>query len=118
MRGKKIKNVDPLFQLFQHHMLKKSYEDSSVFNREVATEYMLYLESTSAHIPFEVKAAVLQDLEAETHELLVKSMYGCETTQPSQTYGKVIRINQNASFSTYEYTPPETHTEQEADQEE
>jgi hypothetical protein len=117
MRGKKTKNLDPLFQLFQHHMLKKSYEDSSNFNKDVAADYLIYLESTSAHIPFSVKAAVIQDLEAETHELLVKSMYGCGLPQTSQTYGKVIKVKNNAELSTYEFTPPESTLESETDKE-
>ncbi|MFM8315598.1 MAG: hypothetical protein ACKOA8_15055 [Deltaproteobacteria bacterium] len=111
MRGKKMKNLDPLFQLFQHHMLKKSYEDSAAFSREVVSEYLVYLESTSAHIPHHVKAVVVQDLEAETHELLVKSMYGCGTPQKSQTYGKVIKVKRNLELSTYEFTPPESPSE-------
>ena len=118
MSGKKQKNPDPLFQLFQHHLLKKSYEDSAVFNKEVAAEYLVYLESTSAHIPVGVKATVLQDLEAETHELLVKSMYGCRIHQSSHTYGKVIKIKNNTKLSTYEFTPPETTQESETDKEE
>lgn len=117
MRGNKLNNLDPLFQLFQHHMLKKSYEDSTAFNREVASDYILYLESTSAHIPFDFKAAVVQDLEAEAHEFLVKSMYGCETPHTSQTYGKVIKIQSHTKFSTYEFTPPESTVENEADKE-
>jgi len=108
MRGKNIKNIDPLFQLFQHHMLKKSYEDSTSFSKEVVTGYIVYLESTSAHIPYNVKAAVVEDLEAETHELLVKSMYGCGSPQASRTYGKVIKVRKNTELSTYEFTPPDS----------
>jgi hypothetical protein len=117
MRGKKQMNLDPLFQLFQHHMLKKSYEDSGSFSKEVAGEYLVYLESTSAHIPFHVKTTVVQDLEAEAHELLVKSMYGCGAPQASRTYGKVIRIKKNSELSTYEFTPPESTVETETDKE-
>ena len=111
MRGKKQKNLDPLFQLFQHHMLKKSYEDSTLFNKEVAAEYVLYLESTSAHIPYHVKTTVIQDLEAETHELLLKSMYGCGVQQTSCTYGKVINVKNPSKLSTFEFTPPESTLE-------
>jgi len=118
MRGKKQNNTDPLFQLFQHHMLKKSYDDSSVFNREVAAEYLVYLESTSAHIPLNVKAVIIQDLEAETHELLIKSMYGCSTPNNSRTYGKVIKIKNSSELSTFEFTPPESTLEPESDKEE
>ncbi len=117
MRGKKQKNLDPLFQLFQHHMLKKSYDDSAAFSREVVAEYLVYLGSTSAHIPLSFKPAVVQDLEAETHELLVKSMYGCGTPHKSETYGKVIKIKNSSKFSTFEFTPPESTLEQETDKE-
>lgn len=117
MRGKKQKNLDPLFQLFQHHMLKKSYDDSAAFNREVAAEYLVYLESTSAHIPFSVKGAVVQDLEAETHELLIKSMYGCSIPHKSKTYGKVIHVKSTSELSTFEFSPPESALEPETDKE-
>lgn len=117
MRGKNQKNIDPLFQLFQHHMLKKSYDDSAAFSRDVAAEYLVYLESTSAHIPLNVKAAIAQDLESETHELLVKSMYGCSLPHQSTTYGKVIRINGSSELSTFEFTPPESTLESETDRE-
>jgi len=116
MRGKKMKNLDPLFQLFQHHMLKKSYEDSGAFSREVVSEYLVYLESTSAHIPLNVKAAVVQDLEAETHELLVKSMYGCSSPSSSNTYGKVMKVNSKTELSTYEFTAPESSSEVESEE--
>lgn len=118
MRGKQQKNLDPLFQLFQHHMLKKSYDDSAAFSKEVAAEYLVYLESTSAHIPLSVKAAVVQDLESETHELLVKSMYGCSSPHKSNTYGKVIRIHNSSELSTFEFSPPESTLEPETDREE
>lgn len=116
MRGTKIKNLDPLFQLFQHHMFKKSYEDSTAFSKEVVAEYLVYLESTSAHIPLNVKAAIVQDLEAETHEMLVKSMYGCSAPSDSTTYGKVIKVNKNTELSTYEFTPPVSTVEAESEE--
>lgn len=116
MRGKKLTNLDPLFQLFQHHMLKKSYDDSAAFSRDVVSEYLVYLDSTSAHIPLHVKAAVVQDLEAETHEMLVKSMYGCGAPSASITYGKVIKVTQNTELSTYEFTPPESTSEIESEE--
>lgn len=111
MRVKKPINLDPMFQLFQHHMLKKSYDDSGAFSKDVAAEYLLYLNSTSAHIPFAVKAAVVEDLEAEAHEMLVKSMYGCGTPQKGHTYGKVMRVKKNTELTTYEFTLSEPNAE-------
>jgi hypothetical protein len=96
-------------------MLKKSYEDSASFSKEVVSGYLVYLGSTSAHIPYNVKDAVVEDLEAETHELLVKSMYGCGNPQSSHTYGKVIKVRKNTELSTYEFTPPDSTSETESE---
>ena len=91
MDGKK-KNLDPLYQLFEHNLLHRSYEDSSAFTKEVAEEYMTYLHSTLAHIPYHVRTNVLEDLVQEAQELLVKKMYGCVKATDYQNFGKVMKV--------------------------
>lgn len=115
MRGTKLKNTDPLFVLFEHHMLTKSYEDSAAFTKEVAAEYLSYLDSTTAHIPMHIRTSVLEDLEAEAHEMLIKKMYGCAKSMDYANYGKVTRVQKNEELSTFEFQAPVTKPENEPD---
>lgn len=109
MNGLKPKNIDPLFQLFEHHLLTRSYEDSAAFAKEVAVEYLAYLDSTLAHVPLHQRQSVLEDLEHETHEMLVKKMYGCVRMTDYVSFGKVIQVN--AKLSVFEFVAP-TKTEE------
>jgi hypothetical protein len=70
---------DPLFQLFEHFLLTRSYENSAQFTKQLAENYLVYLDSTHAHMPFEARQMVLEDLATEAHEMLVKRMYGCSS---------------------------------------
>lgn len=102
MRGKTAKNSDPLFQLFEHHLVNRSYEDSTAFTKEVAVAYLAYLDSTQAHIPVHIRQAILEDLESEAHEMLVKKMYGCVQKTEHENYGRVIKITKN-ELSTFDF---------------
>jgi hypothetical protein len=113
MVAKPNKSVDPLFQLFEHYLLNRSYEDSNKFTKEVAEEYMAYLDSTSAHVPFHVRTNLLEDLESETHELLVKKMYGCVRAADYVNSGTVIAVKRGEELDTFEFEtlahPEENH---------
>jgi hypothetical protein len=103
MGVKPNKSVDPLFQLFEHYLLNRSYEDSNKFTKEVAEEYMTYLDSTSAHVPFHVRSSLLEDLETETHELLVRKMYGCVRAADYVNSGTVISVRPGEDLTTFEF---------------
>jgi hypothetical protein len=90
MNTKKKKQIDPLFQLFEQYLLTRSYDDSAAFTKQLAKEYVAYLDSTPAHVPMHVRAGVLEDLELECHEMLVKKMYGVVSATDYQNRGKVI----------------------------
>ena len=102
MRGKKAKQVDPLFQLFEHHLIARSYDDSGAFTKEVAEGYIAYLDSTTAHIPMHVRQAIQEDLEAEAHEMLVKKMYGCVQQTDYENFGRVIKVN-SKELATFDF---------------
>lgn len=84
------KQVDPLYQLFEHYLLNRSYEDAAAFTKEIAAEYVAYLDSTPAHVPLHVRKSVIEDLEVEAHELLVKKMYGCVRPADYHNVGSVV----------------------------
>src|SRR5207237_1098768 len=106
MSGQK-KQLDPLYQLFEHHLLTRSYEDSAAFTKEVAKEYLSYIDSTLAHVPLHVRANVVEDLEAEAHELLVKKMYGVVNSTEHMNFGKVVKVeNRKERLSTFEFFAP------------
>jgi len=105
MRGKKQNSLDPLYELFEHHLMTRSYEDSSVFTKEVAEKYIAYLDSTSAHIPVHVRNTILEDLEVETQELLVKKMYGMVNPTDYQNYGKVLQAEKNKGLKVVDFFP-------------
>lgn len=106
MSGPK-KNLDPLFQLFEHHLLTRSYEDSHAFTKEVAREYLGYIDSTLAHVPLHVRAMVVEDLEAEAHEMLVKKMYGVAGATETINFGRVIKVGgAKKSLSVFEFLQP------------
>jgi hypothetical protein len=112
MSEKRPMNLDPLYQLFEHHLMTRSYEDSSVFTKEVAEKYLAYLDSTLAHIPLQVRTGVLEDLELEAHEMLVKKMYGMVQPSEYENYGCVIKVK-NDELSVFEFgtpMPPEEST--------
>ena len=111
MSGKNPKNADPLFQLFEHHLLTRSYEDSTAFTKEVAEEYLAYLDSTAAHVPLHLRQNVMEDLEGEAHEMLVKKMYGCVKPLEYSNYGKVIQVQKNDELSFCDYIPPASNEE-------
>ena len=106
MGGNIKKSLDPLFQLFEHYLLNRSYEDSAAFTKEVAEEYLTYLDSTLAHIPFHARAGALEDLTSEAHELLVKKMYGCVKSADYHNWGKVMRVQKGAELGTFDFEPP------------
>jgi len=58
-------------------LLTRSYETAGQFTKQLAENYVAYLDSTPAHMPFEARQTVLEDLATEAHEMLVKRMYGC-----------------------------------------
>lgn len=68
--------VDPLYKVFEHFLFTRTYEDSTAFTREVATQYLAYLDSTEGFIPCHARKALQEELEAEVHEMLVKKIYG------------------------------------------
>lgn len=84
--------VDPLYQLFERSLVNRSYDDSAAFTKQLAEQYLAYLDSTPAHVPFAARASVLEDLSAEAHELLVKKMYGCVREQDYRNSGAVLRM--------------------------
>lgn len=93
MRGR-FSHKDPLQQLFEHHLLNRSYDDASAFSKEVAKEYLGYIDSTLAHVPIHLRASVVEDLETEAHEMLVKKMYGLGNSPDISNFGKVIHLEQ------------------------
>lgn len=70
--------------------MTRSYENPAEFTKQLAVEYLSYLNSSRAHIPFESRAQVLEDIAAEAHELLVKKMYGCVQPEELSTNGRVV----------------------------
>lgn len=92
MPKKQKKSVDPLYKLFEHFLFNRSYDDAEAFAREIAEEYLAYLDSTPAHVPFHSRLALLKDLEAEAQELLVKRMYGCIKEHDYTNYGQVMKV--------------------------
>lgn len=91
MRGLNV-FPDPLQQLFEHHLLHKSYEDAEAFTKEVAKQYLSYIDATLAHVPIHIRSAVIEDLESEAHEMLIKKMYGVGSETENSNFGRVIEL--------------------------
>lgn len=104
MSEKKKKKIDPLFLLFEHHLISRSYEDSAKFTKELATDYVAYLDTSPAHLPFHTRASVLQDLEHEAHQMLVKKMYGCVRAEDYKNTGQVCHLIEE-EVETWEFEP-------------
>ncbi len=83
------KSNDPLFQLFEHFLMNRTFDNSEAFTKQLAENYVAYLDSTHAHMPFEVRQTVLEDLATEAHEMLVKRMYGSNENEEAETTGCV-----------------------------
>lgn len=105
MAIKKKKHVDPLYQLFEHYLLNRSYEDATAFTKEIAAEYVAYLDSSPAHVPLHVRKALLEDLEGEAHEMLVKKMYGCVKAEHYNDVGSVVNVSKKTGLEPVEYFP-------------
>ena len=111
MRGPN-KHKDPLQQLFEHHLLNRSYDDASAFSKEVAKEYLGYIDSTLAHVPLHLRASVSEDLETEAHEMLVKKMYGLSAVSDVTNFGKVIQLEpKKKSLKAIDFLPPKVNTD-------
>jgi len=111
MRGPSM-FVDPLQQLFEHHLLHKSYEDAGAFTKQVAQEYLSYIDTTLAHVPIHVRSAVMEDLESEAHEMLLKKMYGVEPDSENSNYGKVLEFEpKRKKLKSIDFLLPETEPE-------
>lgn len=108
----KNQTLDPLFQLFEHYLLTKSYDDATKFTKEVATEYLNYLDSTPAFVPLYARGAVLEDLELEAHEMLVRKMYGCTTATDYSNSGTVMRVNWEEPLRPVSYQTRKTRVEE------
>ena len=105
MSGKNRKNLDPLFQLFEHFLMTRSYDDSAAFTKQLADQYLAYLDSTPAHVPFQNRANVLEDLVAEAHEMLVKKMYGVVVASDYENRGAVMQVEPDAEVKPLQFTP-------------
>jgi len=102
----KKKNLDPLYQLFEMHLLTRSYEDSAAFTKQLAAQYLTYLDSSPAHVPFHTRGSVSEDLESEVHEMLVKKMYGCVKSTDYLNFGQVVRVKKPYNIVAVEFFPP------------
>lgn len=98
------KRLDPLFQMFEHFLLTRSYEDSAAFTKQLAEQYVSYLDSTPAHVPFDRRANVIEDLTQEAHEMLVKKMYGTVKPSDYENSGVVMRMVDDAGLSPLEFS--------------
>lgn len=105
---KKKQILDPLYQLFEHYLLTKSYEDSTAFTKQLAEQYVTYLDSTPAHVPFDARPNVIEDLQSEVHEMLVKKMYGCVNATDYLNFGQVVRMKKGSDVVPVEFIPPTT----------
>jgi hypothetical protein len=107
MTGKKSKNIDPLYQLFEHYLVTRSYEDTAAFTKQLAEQYLAYLDSTPAHVPFTARTGVLEDLATEAHEMLVKKMFGCVRVSDYVNYGTVVKVSRDKrGLGTCDFTEP------------
>jgi len=111
MSETKKKANDPLYELFEHFLFNRSFEDSTAFTKEVAEEYLAYLDASPAHVPFQSRDGVLKDLQAEAHEMLIKKMYGCAKASKHINYGKVVTVSEDNALNTIDFQaegdPPE-----------
>ncbi|MBY0370257.1 hypothetical protein K2X33_06190 [bacterium] len=98
---------DPLYQLFEHFLMTRSYENPAEFTKQLADNYMAYLDSTPAHIPFEARQTALEDLATEAHEMLVKRMYGGFGPHEADINGLVHRFEDGRIVDTHPLAMPE-----------
>ena len=111
MSGKQKTSLDPLFQLFEHYLFNRSYEDLSAFTKDVAEEYLAYLDSTLAFVPFHSRATIVKDLETEAHEMLVKRMYGCMRSTDYENYGRVVKVTKGDELAPFDFSFPASSEE-------
>ncbi len=99
--------TDPLHQIFEHFLLTRSYENAAAFTKQLAETYVHYLDSTNAHMPFEARQTVLEDLATEAHEMLVKRMYGSNEVIDSVTTGQVHQYRDGKVVDPHPLNMPE-----------
>lgn len=109
--SKKTKTVpvqkDPLYQLFEHFVMTRSYENPAEFTKQLAETYLAYLDSTPCHIPYEARQNALEDLATEAHEMLVKRMYGGFGQQSPELNGHVHHFEPGKKLSPLPLAMPE-----------
>ncbi len=105
---------DPFYIVFERLLFTRAHDDTHDFAKQVAQRYVTYLDATPAHIPHTVRHHVVEELEAEAQEMLVKRMYGCLPPPVPGNYGKVLTVRQDTSLRCVEYSDDSARANQTA----
>lgn len=105
MTKKMKRSLDPLYQLFEHFLMTRSYDDSAAFTKQLAEQYIAYLDASPAHVPYEARQHLLEDLKSEAHEMLVKKMYGCVDPAEYENRGAVMRVRGDEAAKALSFLP-------------
>jgi len=81
MRAIKETQPDPLYVIFEQHLLnfQDSESDRKTFIGNVILDYLTYLRKMNIIVPHALESAVIDELGAQVQSMLVKKIYGCLT---------------------------------------
>lgn len=83
MRGAQ---VDPLYIIFEQHLLNFQDADSDrkTFIAKIVTEYLVQLRRMGIQIPKSHEIPVIEELACQVNSMLVKKIYGCLSIEEYQ----------------------------------
>lgn len=84
---------DPLYVIFEQHLFNFADPDSdrSTFILQVVEEYLAFLKKQNISIPKPLEKAIIDELGTQVNTMLVKKIYGCESSADFLTQGKSLK---------------------------
>jgi hypothetical protein len=81
MKNPVDKSVDPLFIIFEQHLLNfdDDHSDRKTFVQNVAKEYIQYLRKHQIAVPAALEPLIIEEICDQVNTMLVKKIYGCLT---------------------------------------
>lgn len=86
MNSSNPNQLDPLFVIFEQHLLnfQEADTDRKSFIKKVVQDYLKYLRKNQIAIPVLLEPYIVDEISEQVNKMLVKKIYGCLTIDEYQ----------------------------------
>lgn len=86
MKSANPNQLDPLFVIFEQHLLnfQDADTDRKSFVKKVVQDYLNYLRKNQIAIPLLLEPYIVDEISEQVNKMLVKKIYGCLTIDEYQ----------------------------------